>query len=194
MDGSTRSIADATSISHHALLLQCLWTISYRSTRHLDVKNEVRHSIDHHRMAIVIYESYLAHVDHMEVQFNNEGLNMFVHALSQSPFIPEQVSIAASSKPANPITIIPFINIPIATHQGTCYPFYWVPCAVPRVYISSHMQVVSTLSEILSYVIRFMFGIFQVENRRNRGVFGVKISVHVLPKLRGVDTLITGKT
>jgi len=99
MDGSTRSIADATSISHDALLLQCLWIISYRSTRHLDVENEVRHSIDHHRMAIVIYEWYLAHVDHMEVQFNNEGPNMFVHALSQSPFIPEQVSIAASSKP-----------------------------------------------------------------------------------------------
>ena len=76
-----------------------------------------QHTIDHHMMAIVCGE-YLAHVDCMEVRFNNEGV--FVHALSQSPLISNWFPNSSHSPlTANLVIIIAFIDIPIATHHDT---------------------------------------------------------------------------
>lgn len=53
-------------------------------------------------------------------------------------------------------------------YQGAYYPFYWVPCAISRIYIFCHMQVVPAPAEILSYVTRSMFAIFQAEDGDER--------------------------
>ena len=70
-------------------------------------------------------------------------------------------------------------------------------CCFPLIYISSHKQVVPTLSEILSYekdqihfknvlhsaFVQYFSG--RWENTRNKGTFSVKINVHVSPGSRG---------
>ena len=92
----------------------------------------------HHRTAIIIYAW------HMEVQFNNEGLNiMFVFLIVSCPnfpwLIPKQVSI----------TIVAFIDIPIATMMLSRDT---LPVLVSALYRSLHIYPVTpTPSKIPSH-------------------------------------------
>jgi len=128
-----------------------------------------QHTIDHHMMTIIVCGEYLAHVDCMEVRFNNEGV--FVHALSQSLLISNWFPNSSHSPlTANLVIIIAFIDIPIATHHNTCYLFYWcvVPFpAYPVIYKwSQHLRKffhikTGFISNVLDSA---MFGIFHAED------------------------------
>ena len=96
------SIAYAASITHDAFL----W---YSRAIVIDVENEGRHSIDHHRVAIIIPGSCWPHGNTIQ-QCWPGYVRLYCNSLTR--FLIDQVSVAAHSKPT-------FITIPFTTHFDT---------------------------------------------------------------------------
>jgi len=133
----------------------------------IDVENEVRHSIDHHRMAIIIPGSCWPYGDTIQ-QCWPGYVCLDRDSLTQSPLVSNWSPNRSQSPPTANLHLLPFFLLHIlikrhATRLSECavtFPAY------------THIQLVPTPSKILwsdsSHPTLFMFGIFQAEERDER--------------------------